>query len=53
MKKFIEKLQFITHDIDTLTHIEQAQIACEAGAKWVQYRCLTKDDEALLRIFML
>jgi thiamine-phosphate pyrophosphorylase len=48
MKKFIEKLQFITHDIDPLTHIEQAQIACEAGAKWVQYRCLTKDDEALL-----
>ncbi len=49
MKKFIEKLQFITHDIDTLTHIEQAQLACEAGAKWVQYRCLTKDDEALLK----
>ncbi len=48
MKKFIEKLQFITHDIDTLSHIEQAQLACEAGAKWVQYRCLTKDDEALL-----
>jgi len=49
MKKFIETLQFITHDIDTLTHIEQAQIACEAGAKWIQYRCLTKDDEALLQ----
>lgn len=48
MKKFIEKLQFITHDLDTLTHIQQAQIACEAGAKWVQYRCLTKSDEALL-----
>jgi thiamine-phosphate pyrophosphorylase len=49
MKKFIEKLQFITHDIDQLTHIEQVQIACEAGAKWIQYRCLTKDDEALLK----
>jgi thiamine-phosphate pyrophosphorylase len=49
MKKFIEKLQFITHDIDQLTHIEQAQIACEAGAKWIQYRCLTKDDKALLK----
>lgn len=48
MKKFIEQLQFITHDIATLTHIEQAQIACGAGAKWIQYRCLTKDDEALL-----
>ena len=49
MKKFIENLHFITHDIDSLTHIEQAQIACEAGAKWVQYRCLIKDDEALLK----
>lgn len=48
MKKFIEKLQFITHDIDNLTHIEQAQLACEAGAKWIQYRCLTKDDKGLL-----
>ena len=49
MKKFIEKLQFITHDIPQLTHIEQAQIACEAGAKWIQYRCLTKNDEELLK----
>ena len=49
MKKFIEKFQFITHDIHQLTHIEQAQIACESGAKWIQYRCLTKDDEALLK----
>jgi thiamine-phosphate pyrophosphorylase len=49
MKKFIEKLQFITHDIAALTHIEQVQIACEAGAKWVQYRCLTKNDDELLK----
>jgi thiamine-phosphate pyrophosphorylase len=48
MKKFIEKLQFISHDLDTLSHIQQAQIACEAGAKWFQYRCLTKNDEDLL-----
>lgn len=48
MKKYIETLQFITHDLDSLTHIEQTQIACEAGAKWIQYRCLTKDDDALL-----
>ncbi|RZM29036.1 MAG: thiamine phosphate synthase [Pedobacter sp.] len=48
MKKFIEKFQFITHDIPALTHVEQAQIACGAGAKWIQYRCLTKDDGALL-----
>ena len=49
MKKFIEKLQFITHDIEQLSHIEQAQIACEAGAKWIQYRCLTKNDDDLLQ----
>ncbi len=48
MKKYIEKFQFITHDIPQHTHIEQVQIACEAGAKWIQYRCLTKTDEDLL-----
>jgi thiamine-phosphate pyrophosphorylase len=49
MKKFVEKLQFITHDLETLTHIEQAQTACEAGSKWIQYRCLTKNDDELLQ----
>ena len=49
MKKFIEKLQFITHDIEQHSHIEQARIACEAGAKWIQYRCLTKSDDELLK----
>ncbi|TCD03276.1 thiamine phosphate synthase [Pedobacter psychroterrae] len=49
MKKFIEKLHFITHDINHLTHIEQAQMACEAGAKWIQYRCLSKNDDELLK----
>lgn len=48
MKKFIEKLHFITHDIYQHSHIEQAQIACSAGAKWIQYRCLTKNDDELL-----
>ena len=48
MKKFIEKLQFITHDIEQHSHIDQARIACEAGAKWIQYRCLTKSDDELL-----
>lgn len=48
MKKYIENLQFITHDITGLSHIDQARIACEAGAKWIQYRCLTKDDQELL-----
>lgn len=49
MKKFIERLHFITHDIQQLSHIEQAQIACNAGAKWIQYRCLSKNDDELLK----
>lgn len=48
MKKYIEKLHFITHDLPERSHIEQAQTACEAGAKWIQYRCLTKNDDELL-----
>ncbi|MET3112726.1 thiamine-phosphate pyrophosphorylase [Pedobacter sp. CG_S7] len=48
MKKYIEKLHFITHDIPQLSHVEQTQLACEAGAKWIQYRCLTKTEEELL-----
>lgn len=48
MKKYIEKLHFITHDLENLSHVEQASIACGAGAKWIQYRCLTKSDDALL-----
>jgi len=47
--KYIEKLHYITHDIPHLSHIEQAQQACEAGAKWIQYRCLSKSDEELLK----
>jgi thiamine-phosphate pyrophosphorylase len=48
MKKYIEKLHFITHDIPQSSHLEQAQVACEAGAKWIQYRCLSKADDELL-----
>lgn len=47
--KYIEKFQYITHDIPQLTHIEQVQNACEAGAKWIQYRCLSKPDDELLK----
>ena len=46
--KYIEKLQYVTNDIPQLTHIEQAQLACEAGAKWIRYRCLSKTDDELL-----
>lgn len=46
--KYIEKLQYITHDFPHLSHVAQVQMACEAGAKWIQYRCLSKTDEELL-----
>ncbi|KQR69608.1 thiamine phosphate synthase [Pedobacter sp. Leaf176] len=46
--KYIEKLHYITQDNPHLTHIEQVQLACEAGAKWIQYRCVSKADEELL-----
>ena len=48
MKKYIEKLHFITHDLPQSSHVEQVQVACEAGAKWIQYRCLSKADDVLL-----
>lgn len=48
MKKYIEKLHFITHDLPQSSHVEQVQVACEAGAKWIQYRCLSKADDELL-----
>jgi len=48
MKKYISKLHYLTQDLPNRSHIDQAQNACEAGAKWVQYRCLTKNDEELL-----
>ncbi|TSJ43445.1 thiamine phosphate synthase [Mucilaginibacter corticis] len=48
MKKYVSKFHYLTQDLPNRTHIEQAQIACEAGANWIQYRCLTKSDEELI-----
>jgi len=48
MKKYIEQLHYITHDIPGFSHVEQAQKVCEAGAKWIQYCCLSKADDELL-----
>lgn len=49
MKKFISKLHYLTQDLDNRSHVEQVQIACEAGCKWVQYRCFSKNDAELLK----
>jgi len=48
MKKYISKFHYLTQDLPNRTHVEQAQIACEAGANWIQYRCLTKGDDELI-----
>ncbi len=38
MQKFIAKLHFITQDIAGFSHIEQAEQACVAGVRWIQFR---------------
>jgi thiamine-phosphate pyrophosphorylase len=48
MKKFIDSFHYLTQDLEERSHIEQAQIACSQGAKWIQYRCFSKSDEEML-----
>ena len=48
MKKYISKFHYLTQDLPNRSHVEQAEIACAAGANWLQYRCLTKTDEDLI-----
>jgi thiamine-phosphate pyrophosphorylase len=49
MKKYISRFHYITQDLPNRSHIEQAQIACEAGANWIQYRCISKSDEEMMQ----
>ena len=48
MKKYVERFHYLTQDLGDRSHPEQVRMACEAGAKWIQYRCLTKTDEELI-----
>lgn len=48
MKKYISRFHYLTQDLPNRSHIEQAIIASEAGANWIQYRCLTKTDDELI-----
>jgi len=48
MKKYISRFHYLTQDLPERSHLEQASIACSAGANWLQYRCLTKTDEELI-----
>jgi thiamine-phosphate pyrophosphorylase len=48
MKKYISKFHYLTQDLPQRSHAEQVQIACQNGANWIQYRCLTKPDDELV-----
>ena len=49
MKKYISKFHYLTQDQPDSSHLEQVVTACEAGANWIQYRCLTKSDAELIK----
>lgn len=48
MKKYISKFHYLTQDLPHRNHPKQVITACEAGANWIQYRCLTKPDDELI-----
>lgn len=48
MKKYISKFHYLTQDLPDRTHADQVQAACEAGANWIQYRCLSKSDNEMI-----
>lgn len=48
MKKYISKFHYLTQDLPHRSHPEQAFVACQNGANWIQYRCLTKPDDELI-----
>jgi thiamine-phosphate pyrophosphorylase len=49
MRKYISKFHYLSQDLTYRTHVEQVEIACQAGANWIQYRCLTKNEEDLIQ----
>lgn len=48
MKKYVSRFHYLTQDLPNRSHPEQARMACENGANWIQYRCMSKSDEELL-----
>ena len=48
MKKYVSKLHYLTQDLPGRSHVQQVQMACGAGANWVQYRCMTKPEDELI-----
>ncbi|TAF43457.1 MAG: thiamine phosphate synthase [Sphingobacteriales bacterium] len=48
MKKFIGKFHYLTQDLPTFSHTQQANMACKAGANWIQYRCFSKTEAEMM-----
>lgn len=48
MKKYISRFHYLTQDLPNRSHAEQTEIACSAGANWIQYRCFSKSDEEMI-----
>ncbi len=46
----IEKLQYITHEIEGLSHWEQAEQVCLGGCKWIQLRVKNKNYDEIKKI---
>ena len=57
MNQNFERIQFITAEVDSLSHFDVARKACETGVKWIQYRnknaSLIKMSEEALRLKIL
>lgn len=45
MQKYISRFHYLTQDLPNRSHLEQAIIACESGANWIQYRCFSRTEE--------
>ena len=48
MKKFVDTFHYLTQDLPNTSHLQQVDIACSQGAKWIQYRCFSKTEEEML-----
>ena len=46
----IQRFQYLTQDVDEITHQELAEIACKNGIRWVQLRVKNKPFDEYLSI---
>lgn len=46
MKKYISKFHYLTQDLlEGFSPMQQVQMACENGAKWIQYRVMPRPEQ--------